>query len=236
MPVTLTAEEIQACEDILADYKDIQFQGAGETGSDDFIVARKRVQDLVATDPPTPLRIPLGGDVNRPVRDRVFDQASDNGIMPIFLGLIRYLSDRYLVTTRVEYAAAVSDPDTSYLMSNPGSFLHSTGPTESGVPVEATLSEANYVVILSESAMAPLVVAGGLFAGERIFGRTVASGSTSPDSVTVEFRSAPIGADATVAGNPYTWEIGQPGSVNLYYGFRQNLLELDESAFRRVLR
>ncbi|NJO18691.1 MAG: hypothetical protein HC877_24085, partial [Thioploca sp.] len=70
--------------------------------------------------------------------------------------------------------------------------------------------------------------------GYRVFGRTRAGSSTSPNSVEVEFRAVPDGYGAGPAV-PYTWEAGQPTSVDMYYGYRECLDNMDENAFRVTL-
>lgn len=70
--------------------------------------------------------------------------------------------------------------------------------------------------------------------GYRIFGRTIASGGTSPNSVTIEFRAVAKGA-ALSTSVAYTWERDQPTTVNFYYAFRQRLDNLNENALRRTL-
>lgn len=71
-------------------------------------------------------------------------------------------------------------------------------------------------------------------AGERVFGRTQAGGSTSPDSVEVEFRSVPIGDDISTS-NAYTWERDQPAVIDVFYGFRVRMDQMAETALRTTL-
>ncbi len=79
-----------------------------------------------------------------------------------------------------------------------------------------------------------LTVLSGPQKGERIFGVTYEGASTSPDSVEVHFFSAPYNVDYSIAPNPYTWEAGQPTTINLLYGYNERLDQLDKNAFRTV--
>lgn len=79
-----------------------------------------------------------------------------------------------------------------------------------------------------------LTVLNGPNAGQRIFGVTYAGASTSPDSVEVRFFSAPFNTDYSVSPNAYVWEVGQPTTINLLYGYNQRLDQLDASALRTV--
>lgn len=79
-----------------------------------------------------------------------------------------------------------------------------------------------------------LTVLAGPNVGERIFGVTYEGASTSPNSVEVRFFSAPFNVDYTVAPTPYTWEVSQPTTINLLYGYNERLDQLDKNAFRTV--
>lgn len=71
-------------------------------------------------------------------------------------------------------------------------------------------------------------------AGNRIFGMTQAGSSTEPNSVEVKFYHLAHGAPLSVA-NAYTWERDQPTTVDVFYGFRQRLDQLDRAAFRTTM-
>lgn len=69
--------------------------------------------------------------------------------------------------------------------------------------------------------------------GKRIYGRTV-TGGTEPNSVQIDFRAVANGAELSTSV-AYTWERDQPTTVDLYYGYRNRLDNLSETALRRML-
>jgi hypothetical protein len=69
--------------------------------------------------------------------------------------------------------------------------------------------------------------------GKRIYGRTV-TGGTEPDSAQIDFRAVANGAELSTSV-AYTWERDQPTTVDLYYGYRNRLDNLSETALRRML-
>lgn len=75
---------------------------------------------------------------------------------------------------------------------------------------------------------------GTAYGGWRIYGRTQAGSSTSPNSVEVAFRAVEPGK-ALSTSVAYTWERGQPTTVDMYYGYRMRLDEMTETALRTVL-
>lgn len=98
--------------------------------------------------------------------------------------------------------------------------------TAGNVAITETVADANFVVT---------GMAGGTAnGGDRIFGRTQAGGSTSPDSVEVELRSVPKGDDISTS-SAYTWERDQPTTVDITYGFRERMDQMSESALRVTL-
>jgi len=70
--------------------------------------------------------------------------------------------------------------------------------------------------------------------GKRIFGRSRAGASTSPDAVEIELRAVAIGA-AISTSVAYTWERDQPTTIDVYYAFRQRADLLDENFARKTL-
>jgi hypothetical protein len=67
-----------------------------------------------------------------------------------------------------------------------------------------------------------------------VSGMSGGSGSASPDSVEVKFYSIAPGAPISTA-NAYTWEAGQPTTVDLFYGYRERLDNLNDTALRTTL-
>ena len=125
----------------------------------------------------------------------------------------------------------------SVLISSVGNLKHADSVNTTGVPVfdgfDAGNDAGTYVEII-DGYSAGLFVLAGPQKGNRIFGRTIAAGSVSPNSVTVQFRSIPDGDDIS-ASVAYTWEVGQPTSVDFYYGYRDCLDSASENAFRVTL-
>ena len=82
---------------------------------------------------------------------------------------------------------------------------------------------------------AELRVLGGGRVGEKIFGKTRAGSSTSPDSVEIEFFSTALDDWSLSTASSYTWEADQTTLINVDYGYRQRLDQLDENAIREIL-
>ena len=144
-----------------------------------------------------------------------------------------------LVVNRKFAGATVAASDGYVLISSAGNLKHADAIDRTGVPIQdgadAGADEATYVEIIDPTTEAALEVLTGPDAGKRIYGRTRAgSFSTSPNSVEVEFRAVANGSSlgTSVA---YTWEAGQPTTVDLYYGYRERLDNLNETALRTVL-
>lgn len=166
----------------------------------------------------------------------VFAQLGDNGVLPIFLAVAKMIAGKTLdtkwaVTTRTRYSVSVAEGATKITMSGTGLFPHSANGTTSGVPVDSDKT-ATYVEIIDPTTNAPMTNGDG----RRIFGRTKVGTSTSPNSVEIELLTHAMGADPEGSSTAYAWESGKPATVNLAYGYRQRLDELDGNAFRRVFR
>lgn len=116
-----------------------------------------------------------------------------------------------------------------------GNLPHANAIDRTGVPIldgiDAGNYEALYVGIIDASSGVNLTVLDGPNVGHRVLGLTRAGASTDGDSVEVVFYSLAIGAPlSSVAA--YTWELGQPTTIDLFYGYRQRLDNLDEAAIR----
>lgn len=147
------------------------------------------------------------------------------------------------VVNRAFYGQAVAPTNTLVTVSSPGNLKHADTTDRTGVPVFDAAPftgdwQSCYVHIVDGYsdgyAGSELVVLSGANAGERIFGQTFNGASTSPNSVEVHFFSAPFNVDYAVTSTPYTWEVGQPASINLLYGYNERLDQLDVNAFRTV--
>lgn len=147
------------------------------------------------------------------------------------------------VVNRAFYGQAVAATNTLVTVSSVGNLKHADATDRTGVPVfdagpftgDYTSCYVHIVDGYADGyAGSELVVLNGANAGQRIFGVTYNGSSTSPNSVEVHFFSAPFNVDYRVSPNPYTWEAGQPTTINLLYGYNERLDQLDVNAFRTV--
>jgi len=140
----------------------------------------------------------------------------------------------FVVNRNFEHQS-VSTSNTFVTLVSAGNLRHATAINITGVPISDGADSGNpnatFVEIIDGYTGSGLYVLNGINLGNRIFGRTRAGGSTSPNSVEVEFRSVPEGDDIS-SGTAYTWEAGQPSSVDMYYGWRDSILALNENSFR----
>lgn len=138
-----------------------------------------------------------------------------------------------LVTDRKFNNIAVSVGNTSKIISSPGDLPYAGATNRTGVPIfdgaDAGNYEACFVGIADASSAASLSVLSGPSAGNRVIGFTYAD--VDGDSVEVRFYSVLPGSALSTA-TAYTWESGQPLSIDLYYGFRQRIDQVDETAIR----
>jgi hypothetical protein len=144
-----------------------------------------------------------------------------------------------LVVTRVFQNVSVAALDGYSTLTSVGNLKHADATDRTGVPIndgaDAGADEATYVDIIGDGYQSGLRVLGGPQAGWRIYGRTRAGTTgTSPDSVEVEFRAVAVDA-ALSTSVAYTWEAGQPTTVDMYYGFRERLDNMSETALRVTL-
>lgn len=143
-----------------------------------------------------------------------------------------------LVVNRKYSGATVAATNTFITITDTGNMKHADATNRTGIPIvdgaDAAALEATYVEIINPATETALEVLGGGDAGKRIFGRTRAGSATSPNAVEVEFRAVAKGAllSSSVA---YTWEAGQPTTIDLYYGYRERLDNLSDTALRTVL-
>lgn len=147
------------------------------------------------------------------------------------------------VVNRAFFGQTVAATNTLVTVSSVGSLKHSDATDRTGVPVFDTGPftgdwQSCYVHVVDGYsdgyAGSELVVLNGIHAGERIFGITYNGASTSPDSVEVRFYSAPFNTNYATSATAYTWEAGQPTSINLLYGYNQRLDSLAPSDLRTV--
>jgi len=134
---------------------------------------------------------------------------------------------------------AVSQGDGYTTITDTGNLKHADATDTTGVPItdgaDAGNYDACYVEIINPLTEAALVAVGGSTDGYRIFGLTRA-GTTgvSPNSVEIEFRAVPFG-DALSSSVAYTWDGYQPTTVDLYYGYRTRVDQINETDFRTTL-
>lgn len=142
------------------------------------------------------------------------------------------------VFTRAFLAGTIAATDTFDTITSGGNLKHADAVDRTGVPIfdgaDAGAHEATYVEIINPQTGEALEVLAGGNQGQRIFGRTRAGASTSPNSVEIEFRSVALGAALSTSA-AYTWEAGQPTTVDYYYGFRSRLDQIGDTDFRHTL-
>jgi len=140
-----------------------------------------------------------------------------------------------LIVNRKVEDQAVATSNTSITVTDIGNLKHADAVDITGVPVndgfDSGNNQATYADIIDGDTGAGLTVLTGGDAGNRIFGRTRAGASTSPNSVEIEFRSIPEGDDIS-SSIAYVWEAGQVTQIDLYYGYRDCLDAMDENALR----
>lgn len=147
------------------------------------------------------------------------------------------LDSKLLNTNRIFYSQAVAATDTLVTLSSAGNLKHASTTDLSGVPcfdVAPYVGDFTscYVFITDTAQNDQIVVQAGIHKGELIFGVTNNGASTSPNSVEVVFYSVPIGGDPVSGSTLYTWETGQPTTINLTYGFGQRADTLNVNALR----
>jgi hypothetical protein len=134
----------------------------------------------------------------------------------------------------------IGSSDTFITATSVGNLKHADVANVVGVPIydgyDSGNDEATFTVILDDAYAVELTVlntqAGGAEAGWRIFGRTRAGASVSPDSVEIELRAAPPGK--INLSTPYTWEAGQPNVIDVLIPYRDCLRNVPETSPRDV--
>lgn len=141
------------------------------------------------------------------------------------------------VFNRQYFAQAVASTNTFITVSDVGNVKHADATDRTGVPIndgaDVGASGATFVRITDPLTGDELEVLSGGNEGQRIFGRTRAGASTSPNSVEVEFRSSALGTDIGTSA-AYTWEATQPTSINLEIGYRKRLDLIGDTDFRLI--
>jgi hypothetical protein len=141
---------------------------------------------------------------------------------------------------RAIFGVNVEDGYTQVTITSAGNFQHANSVNETGVPCfDAAPFVGDWTscyvhIVDGYDTGDELTVLTGPHAGERIFGETYAGASTSPNSVEVHFYSSPFPDNFVTTNTPYTWEAGQPLTINMLYGYSERLDELDVNAFRTV--
>lgn len=140
--------------------------------------------------------------------------------------------------SREFFAASVIAGQSTITISNPGNLKHTDTINTLGIPcfdVAPFVGDFRtcFVKVLDGyNTGGEMAVLTGIHAGERIFGVTNNGSSVSPNSVEVIFYSCPLTANISTSSTPYTWEVGQPNSINLVYGYNQRSDGFDFNIFR----
>lgn len=143
------------------------------------------------------------------------------------------------VVNRVFRADAVVLGDGYSTITAAGTLQYADAVDKTGIPIndgfDAGNDAATYVEIIDPVTENYLIAVGGITDGYRIFGRTrQGTTGTEPNSVEVEFRAVPLGADIATSV-AYAWDSAQPTTVDYYYGYRERADQLNETAFRTTL-
>lgn len=142
------------------------------------------------------------------------------------------------ITNRVFRADTVAASDTNTIITAIGQLKHADATDRTGIPVfdgaDAGNWNSTYVEIINPTTENYLIAIGGIADGYRIFGRAAAAATTSPNSVQIDFRAVPLGADITTS-IAYTWDGYQPTTIDIYYPYRERADQLNENALRTTL-
>jgi len=148
---------------------------------------------------------------------------------------------RGFIFNRQFVGATVAATNTQITLASVGNLKHSGTTDKTGVPCfdDATALYLNdylacYVRITNTADGTDLKVLGGTHIGKKIYGLTYAGASTSPNSVEVRFFSVPLGGNLSTQSNPYTWEAGQPTTIDLIYGYFEQLDEASDYILRSL--
>lgn len=118
----------------------------------------------------------------------------------------------------------------------PGPFNYANAINTLGYPIsdgyDAGNDAATFVYIVSDGYASPLNVLSGANAGDRIFG-VAREGAFGTDglAIEVEFRSVPFGQTLS-SSVPYIWEVEQTDTVDMYFGFRERLDQVEDTYLR----
>lgn len=146
-------------------------------------------------------------------------------------------TDAKSIIINKEYNNANVSPSDGYITINdPGNLKHADFIDPTGIPIndgyDAGNEKATYVEIIADGY--GLNVLTGPNKGNRIFGRSRSGNSISPNSVEIEFRSVPPNSSIS-SSIPYYWETEQVNIIDLYFGYRECLYNIPETAFRTTL-
>ena len=144
------------------------------------------------------------------------------------------LDEKLLNVNRIFYSATVSATNTFIAITSVGNLPHASTTNLTGIPcfdVAPYVGDFTscFVGITNTTTGEEIVVLAGAHAGEKVFGVTKNGSSTAPNSVDVYFYSVPVGGNPITTSTAYTWEVGQPTTINLVYGYgeRGDLLDLN---------
>lgn len=142
------------------------------------------------------------------------------------------------LTTRKFNNATVAATDTFITVTSVGNLKHADAVDKTGVPCFDAAPYVGdysscYVEILRQDGT-QITVQAGPQAGQKVYGVTNNGASTSPNSVEIVFYSVAYGGDIVSGSTAYTWEAGQPTSIDLFYAYFQRLDLMDENALRTI--
>lgn len=139
-----------------------------------------------------------------------------------------------LILSRKFESVTISAASAFCIITDTGNLKHADAVDITGIPIndgiDAGYDAGTYVDIIDGYTGSGLSVLDGINIGNRIFGRTQAGSSISPNSIEIRFFS--VHGSSLLSAVPYVWEASQPSIVDMYYGYRDCMSGMHEGSFR----
>jgi len=148
------------------------------------------------------------------------------------------LDARAFIDSHFQESVSVSAGNEFITLIDVGNLKHADSVDTTGVPIIDGYDAGNFrqaFVVITDGYGAGLQVLNGTNTGDMVVGMTREGSSTSPDSVEVVFYSVERGDLDLSSLSLYTWESAQPSIINVCFGFRDLLSDIEETALRSSL-
>lgn len=146
------------------------------------------------------------------------------------------LDAKGLIVNRKTENATVAATNT--LITVTGAFQYADSVDRTGYCIDdgfdAANLEATFCEIIDPSTEGGLVVLGGANVDDRIFGLAQQGSATEGVDIEVKFYSVTPGSPIDKT-KPYTWEAGQPTTIDLFFGYRVQMDTMGETDLRKTL-